>query len=220
MLLDETPWELDQRLKCMIHEANMTLMDGKHHTWFVASLTPHLRYVLSQQRLTFRAEALEVVMRLHETLIQDPNMGVQKIHAQLKNLCLKMQSLKQDKIACPEAHKEVWCVKCKGQGHDKDHFPVFTNYMVGGGPMPLRPKAQEGLSTMPTLWCVICQIRGKHGTNNCHLLQKYTQSSQHLFCNFYRSVGHDERTCRSFELMMDQTPTYKVHTETWVLDKK
>jgi len=46
MLPGETPWELDQRLKCMIHEANMNLMDGQHHEWFVASLTPHLRSML------------------------------------------------------------------------------------------------------------------------------------------------------------------------------
>jgi len=43
MLSSETPLELDQRLKFMIHEANMTLMDGQHCTWFVALWTPHLR---------------------------------------------------------------------------------------------------------------------------------------------------------------------------------
>jgi len=42
MLLGETPWELDQILKCTICEANMTLADGQHCEWFVASLTPHL----------------------------------------------------------------------------------------------------------------------------------------------------------------------------------
>jgi len=151
-------------------------------------------------------------MRLHETPIQDPNLGVQQMHAQLKNLCLEMQSLKQDRIAHPEARK-VWCIKCKGQGHGKDHCLVFANYLVGGGPMPLRSEAQAGPSVVPTLWCTICQIGGKHATNNCHLLQKYTQTSQQLFCNFCRSVGHDEHTCRSYELMMDQTPTYRDQTK-------
>lgn len=47
MLLGETPWELDQRLKCTLREANMNLTDGQHRKWFVASLTPHLRSVLS-----------------------------------------------------------------------------------------------------------------------------------------------------------------------------
>jgi len=47
MLPSKTPWDLDQRLKSTIHEANMTLMDAQHCTWFVASLTPHLRMTLS-----------------------------------------------------------------------------------------------------------------------------------------------------------------------------
>ena len=55
----------------------MTLTDGKNFTWFVASLTPHLRNALSQQKLTTQVEALEIAMRLHETPIPDPNLGVQ-----------------------------------------------------------------------------------------------------------------------------------------------
>ena len=91
-----------------------------------------------------------------------------------------MQSLKQDRMVRLEVHKEVWCVKCKSQGHDKDHCPIFTNYLTGGGSMPLRPKAQARPSAMPDLWCAIFQIVGKHATNNCHLLQKYTQNSKQL----------------------------------------
>jgi len=64
--LGETPWELDRRLKCTIHEPNMNLTDWKHHEWFVASLLPHLRVALSQQKITTQAEALEIVIRLHE----------------------------------------------------------------------------------------------------------------------------------------------------------
>jgi hypothetical protein len=45
------------------------------------------------------------------------------------------------------------------------------------------------------------------------------KNSQQLFCNFCRSVGHDERTCRSYELMMDRTPTYRVQAETRPLDQ-
>lgn len=48
MKLGVRPWELDQRLKCKIHGANMNLTDGQHCEWFVASLLPHLRVVLSQ----------------------------------------------------------------------------------------------------------------------------------------------------------------------------
>lgn len=85
--------------------------------------------------------------------------------------------------------------------------------------MSLRPEVQVGPSVAPILWCTSCQIGGKHATDNCHLLQKYTQNSKQLFCNFSRSVGHDERTCRSYELMMDRTPTYRVQAETQPLDQ-
>lgn len=75
MLPCETPWDLDQRLKNVIQEANMTLIDAQYCTWFVAYLTPHLRMVLSQQKISTQAEVLETKMRLHETPIQDPEFG-------------------------------------------------------------------------------------------------------------------------------------------------
>jgi len=52
MLPGDTPSELDQRPRCMIRKANMTLTDEQHHERFVASLTLHLRNGLSQHRLT------------------------------------------------------------------------------------------------------------------------------------------------------------------------
>ena len=209
---------MDQQLKSTIHEANMTLTNGQHHAWFVESLAPHLRMALSQHKLSTQAEALEMAMRLHETLIQDPGLGVQQIHAQLYNLCLEMQSLKQDRAPLPEACEEVWCIKCKGQGDDKDHCPVFANYLARVGPMLLRIEVQAGPSVAPALWCAIYQIGGKHTTDNCHLLQRYTQTPQQLFYNFCKSVGNAERTYCNYELMMDQTPAYMMQTKTRALD--
>ena len=83
-----------------------------------------------------------------------------------------MQSLKQDRMVRPEVHEEVCCLKCKSQGHDIDHCPIFENYIVGGV-MPLRPETQAGSSMGPALWCAIYQVAGKHATDNCHLLLKY-----------------------------------------------
>lgn len=85
--------------------------------------------------------------------------------------------------------------------------------------MPPRPKTQAKPSVAPTLWCAIYHIAKKYATNNCHLLQKYTQAPQQLFYNFCRSVGHDEHTFRSYDLMMDRTPTYRVQAEMWPLDQ-
>jgi len=79
--------------------------------------------------------------------------------------------------------------------------------------MPLRLEAQARPSMAPALWCMIYQIGGKHMIDNCHLLQKYTQMPQQLFCNFCRSVGRDEHTCHSYEIMMDQTLAYRMQTE-------
>jgi len=72
----ETPWELDHRMKCTIHEANMNFTDGQNREWFVAFLLPHLRSALSQQKITNQKEALEISMRLHETPMKYPNLGV------------------------------------------------------------------------------------------------------------------------------------------------
>lgn len=77
----ETPWDLDQRLKRTIFEANMTLMDAQHSTWFFASLTPYLKLALSQQKILTRVEVLEEAMRLHKTPVQDRGLGVQQIQA-------------------------------------------------------------------------------------------------------------------------------------------
>ena len=85
--------------------------------------------------------------------------------------------------------------------------------------MPLRPEYQAGLSTRPALWCAIYQVTGKHVIDNCHLLQKFVQTSQQLFCNFYKLVGHDERNCCSYELMMERTLAYQMQVETWPLDQ-
>ena len=66
MLPGETLWDLDQRLKSTIREANMTLTDAQHCAWFVVSMTPHLRKALSQQKISTQAEALEIAMRLQK----------------------------------------------------------------------------------------------------------------------------------------------------------
>lgn len=68
-------------MKYNIREANMNLTDGQHREWFVVALLPHLRVALSQQKIGTQAEALEIVITLHETPMLDANLGVQQIHA-------------------------------------------------------------------------------------------------------------------------------------------
>lgn len=85
--------------------------------------------------------------------------------------------------------------------------------MATGGPTPLRPKAQAGPSATTPLWCEICHVGGNHNTYNCHLLPQFNQTPQQLFCNFCILVGHEERDCRRYQLLMDESPTYRMQAE-------
>jgi len=90
MMPFETLWDLDQRLKSIICEANMTLTDAQHPAWFIASLTPYLKSTLSQQKISTQVEALEAAIQLHKTSIQEPGLGVKQIQAHVQNLCLEI----------------------------------------------------------------------------------------------------------------------------------
>lgn len=103
--------------------------------------------------------------------------------------------------------------------HDKDHYPVFVNYITRGGPITLKPEAPAGSSMGAALWCTICQVARQHAMDNCHLLQKFVQIPQKLFYNFCKSMGHDECHCCNYELMMERTPTYQMKEETRLPDQ-
>lgn len=76
-MVNESSWEFDQRLKFLIRQANMNITDEQHKDWYIASLLPHLRLPLSQQKIETKAEAVEIVMRLEAFPVQDRNIGVQ-----------------------------------------------------------------------------------------------------------------------------------------------
>ena len=79
------------------------------------------------------------------------------------------------------------------KGHDKDHYPVYQNYLIGGGLMPLNPENIVRPSVGVPLWFVIYKIARKHATNNFHLLQKFVQTLQQFLFTFCKSVGYDGR---------------------------
>jgi hypothetical protein len=62
-------------------------------------------------------------------------------------------------------------------------------------------------------YCEICKTQGHHLTS-CPLLQKYQSTPKKLFYNFCKSVGHDEKYFRAFDLMRKNTSdTYKIQQE-------
>ena len=81
----------------MIRKANMQLTDHQHREWLIASLLPHLRIALLQQKIGTQEKSLEIAMRVHAMPMQDATFGVQQIRSQLQSVCLELKSLKKDK---------------------------------------------------------------------------------------------------------------------------
>jgi hypothetical protein len=128
-------------------------------------------------------------MRLEASPVSDSTMGMDQLQKQLVNISHELQSLKKGK----EAHEEVWCTKCRIEGHSKEHCPVFKKYLPSSAPNPL---LQIG-----GLWCEIYRQAG-HRSQDCHMLKKYTKTPKNLYCTFYSSVGHDDNHCCTLDLMM------------------
>ena len=102
--------------------------------------------------------------------------------------------------------QDIWCLRCKAQGHAKDNCPIFAEYLVSGDPNPL-PRMQGP-------WCEICKTQG-HQPQQFPLLHKYVQTPKNLYYVFCKSVGHDEQDCWAYDLMLDRKhDVYRVQLET------
>ena len=75
---------------------------------------------LMQQKVADQQEALEIAMKLETTPVGD-NSGIAQIHAQLAEMALELHDMKKGK----SIHKEVWCTRCKTEGHDKEQCHVL-----------------------------------------------------------------------------------------------
>ena len=81
-----------------------------------------------------------------------------QIQDQLANLTLQLHDIKKGK----EVTEEVWCIKCKAEGHHKDQCLMFQDYLNSGAPNPLNHNARP--------WCEICRTRGSHQPEHYPLL--------------------------------------------------
>ena len=59
-----------------------------HKEWFIAALLPHIRGPLMQQNIESQMEALELVMKLEASLIDNGAVGMVQIQLQLANLMI------------------------------------------------------------------------------------------------------------------------------------
>jgi hypothetical protein len=141
-------------------------------------------------------------MKLESAPMGESSSGMSQILIQLTSLSLQVEDMKKDKGK--DKREDIWCVKCRSKGHEKEHCPLFHEYFFGGALIPLKQV------TLP--WCEVC--RNRHHPRQCNYMQKYVQKPKNLYCMFCKSIGHDDRDCRAYDLMHERSINmYKVQGE-------
>ena len=82
---------------------------------------------------------------------------------------------------------------------------MVRNYLNSSAPNPFNPSV---------LYFEICRTTGQHRPEDCYLLQRYVQVPKNPYFKFYKSVGHNEDECHSFDLMRERTyDAYRVQND-------
>jgi hypothetical protein len=84
---------------------------------------------------------------------------------------------------------------CRSEGHHKNECPKFAQYLGVGMPNPFPTGGP---------WCEICKTNG-HDPYHFPIMLKYKKESKSTFCNFCKSVGNEDKNCRTLELMKERT---------------
>jgi hypothetical protein len=129
----ESVWNFDQRFKTLLGQVNFEFPPQQHQEWFVTALLPHIQLPLMQQKVTLQSEAPEITMRLEASPVSNSTMGMDQLQKQMVNVTLEQQSLKKEK----EVREELWCTRCRTEGHSREHCPCFSEYIASGTPHPL-----------------------------------------------------------------------------------
>jgi alpha-acetolactate decarboxylase len=70
-------------------------------------------------------------------------------------------------------------------------------------------------NSLPTggLWCEVYK-KPSHGPYHCSMMQKYQTVPKSSYCNFCKSMGHEDKYCITMELMRERTSdAYRVQEE-------
>jgi hypothetical protein len=120
----EHVWEFDQRFKTLIGHLIFHIPDDKNKEWFIATLLSHIKVPLMQQKVASQAEALEIAMMLESTPMGESILCMSQILSYLTRLSLQVEDMKKDKGK--DKREDIWCIRCKSKGHDKEHCPMFN----------------------------------------------------------------------------------------------
>jgi hypothetical protein len=75
-------------------------------------------------------------MKLEAAPVREFSPGMSQILNQLTSLSLHVEDMKKDKGK--EKREDIWCIRCKSKGHEKEHGPLFNEYLASGAPNPLK----------------------------------------------------------------------------------
>jgi hypothetical protein len=138
-------------------------------------------------------------MKLETTPMGESISCTSQILSQITILSLQVEDMKKDKGK--NKREDIWCIRCKSEGHDKEHYPLFHEYLASGASIPLKQV------TLP--WCEVC--RNRHHPGECYYMQKYVQTPTNLYFMLCKSVSNDDRDCRAYDLMHERTrDIYKI----------
>jgi hypothetical protein len=155
-----------------------------------------------QQYISSQVEALDITMKLESAPMGESSSGMNQISSQLTSLSLQVEDMKKDKGKYKR--EDIWCVRCRSKGHDKEHCPLFHEYSASRAPSSLKQV------TLP--WCEVCQNR--HHPGECYYMKKYVQTPTNLYFMFCKSMGHDDRYYRAYDLMHEWSrDIYKIQGE-------
>ena len=89
-----------------------------------------------KQKVASQDEVLDIAMKLESTPMGESNSGMSQILSQLTSLSLQVEDMKKDKGKYKR--EDIWCIRCKSEGHDKEHCPLFHEYLTSEAPIPLK----------------------------------------------------------------------------------
>jgi hypothetical protein len=75
-------------------------------------------------------------MNIESSPMGESSSGMSQILSQLTSLSLQVEDMKKDKGK--EKREDIWCVRCRTKGHDKEQCPLFHEYFSSGSPSPLK----------------------------------------------------------------------------------
>jgi hypothetical protein len=75
-------------------------------------------------------------MKLESTPMGESSSGMSQILSQVTSLSLQVEDMKKYKVKYKR--DEIWCIKCESEGHNKEHCPLFHEYLASGDPSPLK----------------------------------------------------------------------------------